>query len=96
MAKQSNTNVKGQLANGTTFALREPTLNDLAAIEETAIAQGKQAHELGTIEISLLMFSLICEKFGDADGVTREELGTLSSKNLKGVLSAMDSFRDDD
>lgn len=84
---------KGQLPSGTTFEVREPTLGDLEAVEQLALAEGKTLGELGEIGSSLLLFAQVCTAFGDKEGLTVEEVRRLPLSALKGVSEVMGSFR---
>lgn len=81
--------------NGLSVELREPTLDDVVALENLVREQGYES--FGTVpqsELQLCLFVVLCVQWGEKSSVTRDELRALPMKCFKEVSEVVAKFRD--
>lgn len=79
------------------FELRQPTLDDMPALESLLAAKGMDLgsmNELPKTEMIYMLFSLLCVRFGESEGCDRETLGKLPLSAFQEVAKAVENFRE--
>lgn len=79
------------------FELRQPTLDDMPALESLLASKGMDLgsmEDLPKTEMVYMLFSLLCIRFGEDAGCTREALGKLPLLAFQEVANAVENFRD--
>lgn len=79
------------------FELRQPTLDDMPALESLLSNRGLDLASMSSLpktEMIYMLFVLLCVRFGDSNGCSRESLGKLPLAAFQEVAKAVENFRE--